>query len=161
MKIKIKRLKPNTKLPTYAHPGDVGMDLYSLEEYILKPGERKIFPLGFALEFETGYAAIVKDKSSLSKNGLHTMGGVFDAGYRGEYNVLLVNLGQEPYKIETGNKIAQLVIFPVIIAELSETEKLADSSRGTGGFGSTGKWQAVRAACHPERATASRGIPQP
>lgn len=140
MQIKIKRLKPDAKLPTYAHPGDVGMDLYSLEDYDLQPGERKIFPVGFALEFETGYAAIVKDKSSLPKNGgIHTMGGVFDAGYRGEYNVQLINLGQEPYQIEAGHKIAQLIIYPVAIADLVETATLSDSERGLGEFGSTGK----------------------
>jgi len=141
MQIKIKRLKPEAKLPTYAHPGDVGMDLYSLEDHILVPGERKIFFVGFALEFETGYAAIVKDKSSLPKNGgIHTMGGVFDAGYRGEYNVQLINLGQEPYKIETGNKIAQLIIYPVAIAELQEVNELTEAQRGLGSFGSTGKF---------------------
>ncbi|OGH87459.1 MAG: hypothetical protein A3J93_02915 [Candidatus Magasanikbacteria bacterium RIFOXYC2_FULL_42_28] len=140
MQIKIKRLKPDAILPTYAHPGDVGMDLYSLEDYNLQPGERKIFFVGFALEFETGYAAIVKDKSSLPKNGgIHTMGGVFDAGYRGEYNVQLINLGQEPYKIETGHKIAQLIIYPVAIAELQEVNELTEAQRGLGSFGSTGK----------------------
>jgi len=140
MQIKIKRLKPDATLPTYAHPGDVGMDLYSLEDYNLQPGERKIFFVGFALEFETGYAAIVKDKSSLPKNGgIHTMGGVFDAGYRGEYNVQLINLGQEPYKIETGHKIAQLIIYPVAIAKLQEVGELSEASRGLGSFGSTGK----------------------
>ncbi len=140
MKIKIKRLHKDAKLPTYAHPGDVGMDLYSLEDYELKPGERKIFPVGFALEFDNNFAAIIKDKSSLPKNaGLHTMGGVFDSGYRGEYNVNLINLGDEPYKIEKGDKIAQLVIYPVAIAELEEVKELNDSSRGTGCFGSTGK----------------------
>lgn len=140
MKIKIKRLNPDAVLPTYAHPGDVGMDLYSLEEYTLMPGERKVFDLGFATEFDTGYAAIVKDKSSLPKNGgIHTMGGVFDAGYRGEYNVQLINLGDKPYKIEKGNKIAQLIIYPIIIAELEETNALSDTSRGNGRFGSTGR----------------------
>jgi len=140
MKIKIKKLHPDAKLPTYAHPGDVGMDLYSLEDYELKPGERKIFSVGFALEFSEGYAAIVKDKSSLPmKAGLHTMGGVFDAGYRGEYNVNLINLGHEAYHIEKGDKIAQLVIYPIIIAELEEAGELSDTSRGEGGFGSTGK----------------------
>ena len=140
MQIKIKRLKPEAILPTYAHPGDVGMDLYSLEDHVLQPGERKVFDLGFAAEFETGYAAIVKDKSSLPKNGgIHTMGGVFDAGYRGEYNAQLINLGQEPYEIKKGNKIAQLIIYPVIIAELAEMDKLSDSSRGDGRFGSTGR----------------------
>ena len=140
MKIKIKRLHQNAVIPNYAHPGDVGMDMYSLEDYELKPGERKIFPVGFALEFEPGYAAIVKDKGSLPKNGgLHTMGGVFDAGYRGEYNVQLVNLGQEPYKIEKGNKLAQLIIYPVIIANLEEVDELSPAERGEGRFGSTGK----------------------
>lgn len=127
-------------MPTYAHPGDVGMDLYSLEDCQLKPGQRRIFNLGFAMEFESNYAAIVKDKGSLPKNGgLHTMGGVFDAGYRGEYNVLLINLSQEPYHILKGDKIAQLIIYPVVIAELIETDQLSDSSRGTGQFGSTGR----------------------
>jgi dUTP pyrophosphatase len=140
MKLKIKRLRPEAILPTYAHPGDVGMDLYSLEDYVLRSGERHVFDLGFATEFETGYAAIVKDKSSLPKNGgIHTMGGVFDAGYRGEYNVQLINLGNEQYEIKKGNKIAQLIIYPVVIAELEETETLSDSSRGNGRFGSTGK----------------------
>jgi dUTP pyrophosphatase len=139
MKIKIKKLKENAKLPSYAHPGDVGMDLYSLEDKILKPGEHYIFFHGFALEFEEGYAAIVKDKSGISKANLHTMGGVFDAGYRGEYNTHLVNLGTEPYTIEEGDKVSQLIIYPVAIAELEETDNLSDSSRGTGNFGSTGR----------------------
>ena len=139
MKIKIKRIHPEAKLPTYAHPGDVGLDLYSLEEKTLQPGEHFIFFNGFALEFPEGFAAIVKDKSSISKAGLHTMGGVFDAGYRGEYNVHLVNLSDKSYTIEKGHKVAQLVIYPVEIASLEEVNELSDSSRGTGGFGSTGK----------------------
>lgn len=127
-------------MPVYAHPGDAGLDLFSLEEYILKPGERKIFDLGFALEFTEGYAAIVKDKSSLPRHGgVQTMGGVFDAGYRGEYNVQLINLGQEPYQVNEGDKIAQLVIFPVAVAELEEVGELSQTSRGQGNFGSTGR----------------------
>lgn len=139
MKIKIKKLNNEAILPKYAHPGDVGMDMYALEDYDLKPSERKIFSVGFALEFEEGFAAIVKDRSSISKNGLHTMGGVFDAGYRGEYNVNLINLGSETYHISKGDKIAQLIIYPIVIAELEEAETLSESSRGTGNFGSTGK----------------------
>lgn len=139
MQIKIKKLNADARVPAYAHPGDVGLDLFSLEDYTLQPGERKIFPLGFALEFPIGYAAIVKDKSSISKAGLHTFGGVYDAGYRGEYNVGLVNLGSEAYHFEKGHKLAQLIIFPVAIAELEEVGELADSSRGDGRWGSTGK----------------------
>jgi dUTP pyrophosphatase len=141
MKIKIKRLKDNAKMPKYAHPGDVGLDLFSMEEKTLQPSERHIFHCGFALEFDAGYAAIVKDKGSVPhKYGLHTMGGVFDAGYRGEYNVMLVNLGKETVTIEPGQKIAQLIIYPVVIADLEEVDELTDSSRGEGRLGSTGRF---------------------
>ena len=138
--IKIKKLKEEAKLPSYAHPGDVGLDVCSLEDYVLQPGERKIFFVGWALEFPKGYAAIVKDKGSLPKNGgIHTMAGVYDAGYRGEYNTNLINLGQEPYEVKKGDKIAQLVIFPVEIARLEEVDELSESARGEGRFGSSGR----------------------
>lgn len=137
--IKIKVLNPEAKMPSYAHPGDVGLDLYSVEDCIVKQGEHHRFYNGFALEFPEGYAAIVKDKGSISKAGLHTMGGVFDAGFRGEYNVHLVNLSDKSYHFEKGDKVAQLVILPVEIVKLKQVKKLKDSSRGTGQFGSTGK----------------------
>lgn len=139
MKLKIKKLNPEATLPRYVHPGDVGMDLFSLDTYTIQPGEQHFFFLGFALEFEHGYAAIIKDRSSMAKKGLHTMGGVFDSGFRGEYNVLLVNLGKEPYTIQKGDKIAQLIIYPIIIAELEESDELSTSARGLGRFGSTGR----------------------
>ncbi len=140
MTIKIKRLKPKAILPSYAHPGDVGLDLYSLEDYELKSGEHKIFYLGFALEFPEGFAAIVKDRGSMSvKYGVHTGGGVFDAGFRGEYNVLLMNLSNQSHQIQKGDKIAQLVIFPVAIVDLEEVKSLSETSRGLGQFGSTGR----------------------
>ncbi|OGY44808.1 MAG: hypothetical protein A2729_02905 [Candidatus Buchananbacteria bacterium RIFCSPHIGHO2_01_FULL_39_14] len=140
MKIKIKKINPDCIIPTYAHPGDAGLDLHSLENYSLNPGERKIFALGFALEFPLGFVAIVKDKGGLPKNGgVHTMGGVFDAGYRGEYNVNLINLSSQPYQINQGDKIAQLIILPVFQAVLEKTEHLTDTDRGQGRFGSTGR----------------------
>ncbi len=139
MHIKIKKLHDQAKLPTYAHPGDVGMDMYAMEEIVVLPGEHVRINHGFAMEFPEGYAAIVKDKGSISKAGLHTMGGVFDAGFRGEYNTHLVNLGSEPYTIEPGDKVSQLVIYPVVIADLEEVTELSDSSRGEGRFGSTGR----------------------
>ena len=139
MKIKVKKLKDDAKLPTYHHEGDVGMDLYSMEEAVIPPMGHHRFWHGFALEFPVGYAGIIKDKSSISKAGLHTMGGVFDAGFRGGYNTHLVNLSNEEYRVEIGDKVAQLVIFPVTIAELEEVGELSDSSRGLGSFGSTGR----------------------
>jgi dUTP pyrophosphatase len=139
MKIKIKKLKDGAKLPKYHMPGDVGMDMYAMETVAIPPMGHVRLWHGFALEFDAGYAAIVKDKSSISKAGLHTMGGVFDAGYRGEYNTHLVNLGSEPYTVEEGDKVAQLIIYPVVIADLEETDTLSESARGESGFGSTGK----------------------
>lgn len=139
MKIKIKKLKENAKLPKYAHPGDVGMDMYAMETVTIKPMEHYRFFHGFAMEFPEGNAGIIMDKSSISKAGLIHMGGVFDAGYRGEYNTHLVNLGSEPYTVEEGDKVSQLVIVPVAIAEIEETDTLSESDRGMGAFGSTGR----------------------
>ena len=139
MKIKIKKLKEDAKLPKYHHPGDVGMDVYAMETHTLQPGEHKFFYHGFAMEFPIGYAAIIKDKSGISKAGLHSMGGVFDAGYRGEYNTHLVNLSDKPYTVEEGDKVAQIVVYPVVIAELEVTDTLSESARGEGAFGSTGR----------------------
>ena len=139
MKIKVKRLKDNAKLPTYAHPGDVGMDMYSMETVTIPPMGHHRFWHGFALEFPVGYGGIVMDKSSISKAGLIHMGGVYDAGYRGEYNTHLVNLGTEPYTVEEGDKVSQLVIMPVEIVQFEVTDTLSESSRGEGMFGSTGK----------------------
>ncbi len=139
MKIQIKKMHPDAKMPSYALPGDVGLDMFSREEtVILQPGERKNFFCGFALEFPIGYAAIIKDKSGMANKGLHALGGVYDAGYRGEYNVILVNLGTEAHTIEKGQKIAQLIIFPVAIGELVEVDELSESERGHGRVGSTG-----------------------
>lgn len=140
MKIKIEKMFPDVKLPSYAHIGDAGMDLYSREDYDLAPGERRMFFLGFKMEFDNDYVGIIKDKGSVSmKGGVHTMAGVYDAIYRGEYNVVLINLSQETYHVSKGDKIAQLVFYPVMIAELEEVEKVADSVRGEGRLGSTGK----------------------
>ena len=139
MKIKIKKLKENAKLPKYHHPGDVGMDLCAMETVTVAPGEHYRFWHGFALEFPEGYAGIIMDKGSISKAGFAHMGGVFDAGYRGEYNTHLVNLSDKSYTFEEGDKVSQLVILPVVIGELEEVETLSESARGEGKFGSTGK----------------------
>jgi dUTP pyrophosphatase len=139
MIIKIKKLREDAKLPKYHHPGDVGMDMYAMETVTVKPGEHCRFWHGFALQFSKGYGAIIMDKGSISKAGFIHMGGVFDAGYRGEYNTLLVNLSDKSYTFEKGDKVSQLVIMPVVIAKLKEVKKLSESTRGEGRFGSTGK----------------------
>lgn len=139
MHVKVKKLKDGAKLPKYHHPGDVGMDMYAMETVTVPPMGHYRFWHGFALEFPEGHVALVMDKSSISKAGLAHMGGVFDAGYRGEYNTLLVNLSDQPYIFEEGDKVSQLVIMPVEIAQLEETDQLSESARGEDMFGSTGR----------------------
>ena len=140
MEIKLKKLKSKIKLPFYAHPGDAGLDLYSQETFVLEPGKKHEFTLGFALEIPVGFVGLVWDKGGLGfKHGIHCLGGVCDAGYRGEYIVCLVNLSNKPYKIEKGDKIAQLLIQPVESVDIKVVRKLNNTSRGGGAFGSTGK----------------------
>ncbi len=140
MEIKIKKLEADAIIPSYAHPGDIGMDLYSREEFIIEPNTSHLFDIGVAMEFEEGYGAIVMDKGSVSKQGVHTMGGVFDAGYRGTYLIHLFNHGTAPFVVSKGQKIAQIVVLPVQIPTLTEVDELSESARGEGAFGSTGKF---------------------
>lgn len=139
MKIKIKKLHEDVILPKYAHPGDAGMDLFSRELRTLERGEPHLFKLGFQLELPEGYVALIKDKSGLALKGLHTMGGVIEHTYRGEYGVILNNVTTREVKIEPGQKIAQLLIMPICTADIEEAEALSETTRGAGGFGSTGK----------------------
>ncbi len=139
MIIKIKRLSPQAILPDYSHPGDAGCNLYALDDDTLQPGEVKRFDFGFAMELPLGYAAITFDRSSFGVKGIHNLGGLFDAGYRGEYNCHLINLTKQPLEIKKGEKICQLMIFPVAAAVWQEADELSDSSRGNGRLGSTGK----------------------
>jgi dUTP pyrophosphatase len=140
MKIKVKKFDPEAKLPSYAHEGDVGLDLFALETITIKPGERVKVRTGIAMELALGYGWFIWDKSGVANNyGLKTLGGLIDAGYRGEFLIGLINLSREPYTVEKHHKVAQVVIQKVEIGELIEVDELTDSSRGAGGFGSTGK----------------------
>lgn len=140
MELRIKKLHPEAKIPTYAHPDDAGFDLYAIENETIKKGGRALVGTGIAIEIPDGYVGLVWDKSGLSsKHGLKTLGGVVDAGYRGEIKIGLMNLGESDYSIEAGNKIAQMLIQKVEHAEIKEVEELSDTMRGAGGFGSTGK----------------------
>ncbi len=139
MNIQVKKLHPEAKVPSFAHPGDAGMDLYSVAELILKPGERVSVSTGIAMALPEGYVALVWDKSGVShKFGVKVLGGVIDSGYRGEYLVGLVNLSQESFEIKVGQKIAQLLIQKVEHPEVEEVAELDETSRGDGRFGSTG-----------------------
>jgi len=139
MEIQIKRLKPHAKLFSYAHKGDAGADVYSAEEYLLIPGQRRTISTGIAVAIPEGYVGLVWGKSGIaSRNGVTTLAGVIDSGYRGEVGIVLANLGEEPFRIERGMKVAQFLIQKVESVEFIEAEELDQTTRGEGGFGSTG-----------------------
>ncbi len=140
MKLKIKKIHPHVKIPSYAHVGDAGFDLFVPEAVTIKPGERLSIPLGLALEIPDGHAGLLLDKSGLShKHGLKSFGGVIDAGYRGEVHAGIMNLGTEPYTLQAGEKIIQMLIMPVVRVDIEEADNLSISDRGDGAFGSSGK----------------------
>jgi len=138
MEIKVKRIHPDAKLPIYGHPGDAGLDLFSVVDRDLRPGEVFAVPTGIQIAVPPGYAGLVWDKSGISLKGVHRLAGVIDAGYRGEVQVVLINLGPAPFAVRKGLKIAQLLVQPVAAVAVVESDSLDDTSRGQGGFGSTG-----------------------
>lgn len=139
VKIKIKKLDERAKLPSYAHPGDAGLDLFSNEkDFVLKPKYRKLIGTGISIELPKGFVALIWDKSGIANNGIKTMGGVIEHTYRGEYKVILVNLSSKDYEIKKGQKIAQLLIQKIETAGIEEVSSLPDSVRGKKAFGSSG-----------------------
>ena len=140
--LKFKKLSSAAIIPSYTHPGDAGADLVAIDTHTLTPGQHMAIPTGLAAEIPIGYEMQVRPKSSLAlKYGITLLNtpGTVDAGYRGEIKVILINLGQSAFEISPGQRIAQIVIAPVVQAEFVVVESLGDSQRGDGGFGSTGK----------------------
>jgi dUTP pyrophosphatase len=138
MELKVKRIHPDAQIPVYGHPGDAGMDLFSVVERTLAPGEVFAVPTGIQVAIPAGFAGLIWDKSGISLKGVHRLAGVVDAGYRGEVQVVMINLGRHPFALKKGMKIAQMLIQPVAAVKIVESETLDDTSRGDGGFGSTG-----------------------
>jgi len=141
IKVKIKKIKDNAILPKYAHEGDAGVDLYSTEDYTLKPGERTLVSTGIKIAVPQGYEAQVRPKSGLALNhgiSICNTPGTIDAGYRGEVGVIAINHSNEEFKIEKGKKVAQMIFNKVEQAEFEEVDELESTTRGEGGFGSTG-----------------------
>ena len=143
MRIKIKRLIPEAELPVYAHGPleDAGMDLRSVATAVLQPGVPQLVPTGLALELPAGYEAQIRPRSGLALKHAITLPNspaTIDPGYRGEIKVILLNLAPEPYTIEKGDRIAQMVITRYEAIEWDEAE-LSESTRGAGGFGSSGR----------------------
>ena len=143
MELPILKLNEAAVIPTRGHPGDAGLDLYSVEPAHLGPGERWSVGTGIAVEIPEGHAGLVLPRSGLAREhgiALVNSPGLIDAGYRGEVRVLLLNTDPaETVRIEAGARIAQLVVTPVAIADPVEATALGESSRGDGGFGSTGR----------------------
>jgi dUTP diphosphatase len=143
MKIRIARLRKDAVLPAYAHgpAEDAGLDLRAVEGVVLAPGKPQLVPTGLTIELPPGYEAQIRPRSGLALQHAITLPNspaTIDPGYRGEIRVILLNLGQQPYEIHAGDRIAQMVIARYEAIEWDETE-LSPSRRGTGGFGSSGR----------------------
>jgi dUTP pyrophosphatase len=142
MQLPVTILRPEGHLPTRAHPGDAGLDLYAAEAGRIGPGERARIGTGIAIEIPPGHAGLVLPRSgNAARHGIALVNapGLIDAGYRGELRVLLLNTDREsPFIVETGDRIAQLVVTPFAEATPVESPGLGSSERGTGGFGSSG-----------------------
>jgi dUTP pyrophosphatase len=141
MTVLFKRVHADAVLPAYAHPGDAGLDLCACEAATLLPGERRLVRTGLVMELPSGTEAQLRPRSGLAlKHGITLLNtpGTIDEGYRGELGVILINLGQEPFEVVPGMRIAQMVIAPVLRVAVEESETLGETCRGEGGFGSTG-----------------------
>jgi len=141
--VRFRRLRPTAVLPRYMTAGAAGMDLVSASDgpVTLAPGERTGVPTGWAIELPTGHEGQVRPRSGLAMRAGITLAnapGTIDSDFRGELVVLLLNLGRDAHVIQPGDRIAQLVIAPVVQARIEETETLSDTGRGQGGFGHTG-----------------------
>lgn len=143
MELRVARLKEEAVLPSRAHAGDAGLDLYACEPAHVGPGERWSVGTGVAVEIPARHAGLVLPRSGLARDhgiALANSPGLIDSGYRGEVRVLLLNTDPaEVFRVEPGDRIAQLAVVPVALPEPVEVEALGESSRGDGGFGSSGR----------------------
>ena len=139
MKIKAKKLYKDAQLPQTMRDGDAAMDFYSYKDYQIKPGERIIAETGIAIAIPAGYWGNIRDRGGLpAKHGIHTMAGVMDSNYRGEVQIIMINLGSEVYDIKKGHRICQMIIEEHEQVELEEVEKLDDTNRGKSRLASSG-----------------------
>jgi dUTP pyrophosphatase len=143
MRLSVQRLRSDARIPARAHPGDAGLDLYAVEARTLAPGQRAMVPTGIAIALPEGHAGLVVPRSGLAaRNGIAIVNapGLIDEGYRGEVKVLLLNTDPtEPFAIDAGDRIAQLVVVRVDQVEVHEADDLEATGRGAGGFGSSGR----------------------
>ena len=139
--VKVKKLSEKAILPSFAHPGDAGLDLFSIENKVLEPSRSYLVKTGISIQLPKNTEAQIRPRSGLALK--HTISltntpGTIDEGYRGEIGVIMINHGNENFEIKEGMKIAQMVIKPIYEVNITESKDLSDTSRGEGGFGSTG-----------------------
>ena len=140
--LRIRRLRDDVTVPAYAHPGDAGLDLAAADAVTVAPGQRIAVATGLAIAVPDGWVGLVHPRSGLARrHGLTVANapGTIDAGYRGEVQVLLINLGTETVELQAGDRVAQLLLQRVGAAEVVEVDDLDDTARGAGGFGSSGR----------------------
>ncbi|MBN2854175.1 dUTP diphosphatase [Patescibacteria group bacterium] len=140
LKLKIEKIKDEAKLPLKAHDNDAGFDLFAADYYSIPPYGQALVETGIKMAIPDGFVGLIWDKSGLASEGITTMGGVIDSGYRGEIKVVVKNLSEDDFNIIPGQKIAQIIIQAIPLIEISEEEIKEDSSRGQGAFGSSGKF---------------------
>ena len=139
--LKIEKINDKAIVPSYAHEGDAGLDLYSVEKLVLEPGKRALVHTGIKIELPKNTEAQIRPRSGLAlKHGIALVNspGTIDEGYRGEIGIIVINHGQDTFIVEEGMKIAQMVIKPVWRVEVQEVSSLSDSDRGEKGYGSSG-----------------------
>ena len=139
--VKVKKLSEKATLPSFAHPGDAGMDLFSIENKTLEPGKSFLVKTGISIQLPKNTEAQIRPRSGLALKhaiSLTNTPGTIDEGYRGEIGVIMINHGRENFEITEGMKIAQMVIKQTYEVKITEVNDLSDTSRGEGGFGSTG-----------------------
>ena len=143
IKIQIKKVSTSVSIPKYETSGSSGMDVaaYIEKNITISPGEKALVPTGFSVSIPLGYEIQIRPRSGLAaKKNITVLNtpGTIDADYRGEIKVILINLGKEKFIIKNGERIAQMIVCPVVQADLKEVKELSDTARGSGGFGSTG-----------------------
>ena len=140
MQIKVKKLNEDAKLPTHGHPGDAGMDFYTVEDVVFPSGQQEKVYTGIAIEIPEGHVGLIWDKSSISFNlGLKVMGGVIDSSYRGEIIMNLLNVTEKEVVLPKGHKVAQMIVQKFEHCDIVEVDELSETVRGVGREGSTGK----------------------
>lgn len=142
MNLYIETIDEKAQMPEYAHIGDAGMDLYSIENVSLESGERKLIHTGLKIQLPANTEAQIRPRSGLAlKHGITVLNtpGTIDEGYRGEIGIILINHGEDEFKVTEGMRIAQMVIKSTVSVNIEKVDSLDDTSRGDGGFGSTGE----------------------